>query len=169
MRIAKYAVIATIVAFLFAGMALSLSMVNAQGSITIVVDSAVGGTTDPGPGTYTYTAGVNGSATLTAIPYDGWEFAYWVYAGYTPGHPNDIQPQDNVPQIYTATIDVTHDYNTFGYTYEYQPVFVPSSGSTPNPPTEISLMSVGIMAAGFSVAIAVVGAAAYVVGKRRAK
>ncbi len=158
MKNAKYVAIATILAFVFAAMAISLAAMpaHAQGSITIVVDSSIGGTTDPGPGTYTYTAGVNGSAILTATPYDGWNFAYWVYAGYTPGHPNDYQPQDNVPQIYQNPIDVTHDYNTFGNTYEYQAIFEPSNGVTPNPPTTISTMSVVIMAAGFNVAIAVV-------------
>jgi len=64
-------------------------------AIALVV-AALGGTTDPAPGTYTY----NYAETITfkATPDSGYRFLYWIVSGsYTPGHniPPIVYP-DNV-------------------------------------------------------------------------
>jgi len=76
----------------------------------VVVKEAPGGTTNPGPGTYTFDEG--SSITLTATASDGYEFQYWtaIEAGDT-GHPTLLPDNPLAP---TCGIS---------YTYEYQPVF----------------------------------------------
>lgn len=88
----------------------------------VVVKDGAGGTTDPGPGTYTFAEG--SSITLTATPDDGYEFDHWTASGTgSGGHPTILT--DN-PLSPTCGI---------GYTYEYQPVFAPAgttvSGGVP--------------------------------------
>jgi hypothetical protein len=109
----------------------------------IIVDS-VGGSTDPEAGTYIYDYGED--IVLTATPYDGFEFAYWVVHGlYTPGHHT---PPINYPENYYADPDWVPDFPSprevaedglvismnpltikcgYGYTYMYQAVFNPTS------------------------------------------
>ncbi len=142
--------------------------VKAQGAITIEVLSSVGGTTTPTPGTYTYTPS-NGTAVLTAIPDSGWRFDHWVYDGYTPGHSQSSLPVDESNMIYDNPFDATHGYDTGGYTYSYQAVFVPSSVAASNSVAGVPTAEVVIMVAGLAAAVAVVGVAAYFVGKRKAK
>jgi hypothetical protein len=84
----------------------------------VLVKQAAGGTTDPGPGTYTF--GEGSSITLTATANDGYEFQYWtaIEAG-DMGHPTIITDNPLAP---TCGI---------GYTYEYQPVFAVAGAGTP--------------------------------------
>jgi hypothetical protein len=108
--------------------------VSAQtsGSVTVQVLDAVGGTTDPAPGTYTYTS--PNQAILTAIPDAGWTLNYWVFSGpFVTSHFNPLGMEDP-SLIYGNPIDATHGWNTLGYTYSYQPVFVPA-GTTVSTPT----------------------------------
>jgi hypothetical protein len=116
----------------------------------VIVADAVGGTTMPGPGTYTYPEGQ--TITLTATPNQEYEFLYWIISGnYLPTH---NQPPLIVPEIYLddpswvpdlpqpdrsgidnlvltqQRLDVICGY---GYTYTYQPVFTPISADVPQP------------------------------------
>lgn len=83
----------------------------------VIVKEGAGGTTNPGPGTYTFAEG--SSITLTATANDGYTFQYWTatQAGDT-GHPTILI--DN-PLSPTCGI---------GYTYEYQPVFATTGTTT---------------------------------------
>jgi hypothetical protein len=140
---------------------------KAQSSITIDVIASVGGTTNPGPGEYTYTQGVNGSAVLTATPDAGWEFAYWVYSGFNPGH-GLLSPDEN-NQVSDNPFDVTHNYNTEGYVYTYQAVFVPTAAASVNTASGIPIVYVAALIAVLVVAVAAAGFGAYSAGKRKVK
>ena len=97
---------------------------EAQPAITIQILPCVGGTTNPGPGNYTYTEG-GPHAILTATANPDWQFAYWIFSGpYVGGHAPGLMETN---QIYANPADVTHNYDYGGYTYTYQAVFVPSS------------------------------------------
>jgi hypothetical protein len=131
------------------------------------------GSTDPPAGTYTYTQGVDGPAILTATASPGWEFAYWEYMGYSPGHPSTgtgVNPVgfDLINRVTDNPFDVTHDYNTGGYTYQYQAVFIPSSAAT-NTSSNVPILYVVGIAGALVAAIAVVGVASYAAGKRKLK
>ena len=113
----------------------------------VVVLASVGGTTDPPYGEYTYPN--NTKFEILATPNAGFRFSHWVISGdYLPGHnlPQiivpDPLPEDWVPPLPTPSeiqqdslvssqnpLNVIHGY---GYTYQYQPIFVPTStpGST---------------------------------------
>jgi len=115
----------------------------------VVVVPALGGTTDPLPGEYTYTFA--DTIILKATPNSGYEFQKWVISGqYAPGHnippivyPSNIDLDDPsyIPDFPDPSIAQTDSLVTstnplnvicgYGYTYVYQPVFVPSSTSTP--------------------------------------
>ena len=84
----------------------------------VVVLSATGGTTDPSPGTYTYTS--DETISLTATPDSGFEFQYWIATGAEPGHDAILlgSSQNIICQA--------------GYTYSYQPVFTPTGSTTPS-------------------------------------
>jgi hypothetical protein len=113
----------------------------------VIVTDAVGGTTNPGPGTYTYAEGQ--TITLTATPEAGFEFRYWIISGsYLPTH---NQPPLNIPEqalddpnwvpdlpqpdrtgidnlvISQTRLDIICGY---GYTFTYQPVFAPTELSS---------------------------------------
>ena len=111
----------------------------------IVVAAALGGTTDPEPGTYTYTYA--DTIMLEATPNSGYKFLRWVISGrYLPGHNIppivypaniDIDDQTYIPNFPEPT-DVQNDRLTistnplnvicgYGYTYVYQPIFTPTS------------------------------------------
>ncbi len=111
----------------------------------VIVAPAVGGTTDPAPGSYTYQN--NTKFTITATPYSGYRFAYWVISGqYLPGHNlppailPDPLPEDWVPTFpspstagWDSLITSQNPLSVicgYGYTYQYQPVFVPTSAPT---------------------------------------
>ena len=83
----------------------------------VVVRDAPGGTTDPGPGTYTFAEG--SSITLTAMASEGYEFQYWTATEQGDmAHPNILMDNPLAP---TCGI---------GYTYEYQPVFTTEGTTT---------------------------------------
>lgn len=134
----RFSVIITlsIMAFLLLGL---VSTVFAQDTetATVITTATDGGTTSPVPGTYTYDR--NDIIELEAIPDSGYVFLQWVIVGgYTPGHnepplivPNPLEPQP------PPRPPITGDYDSlvvtqnplyvecgFGYTYEYQAVFV---------------------------------------------
>jgi len=111
----------------------------------IVVAAALGGTTDPEPGTYTYSFA--DTISLTATPNSGFNFQKWVISGqYTPGHnipaiiyPSNIGLDDPnyIPEFPPSSdlqenslVTSTNPLNVvcgYGYTFVYQPVFVPTT------------------------------------------
>jgi hypothetical protein len=65
-------------------------------SVTLTINATSGGTTDPQPGTYTYSYMSN--VTITAIPDSGYIFDYWI-SGYGPmgsQNPNTITMTQNM-------------------------------------------------------------------------
>jgi hypothetical protein len=83
--------------------------VNAQGQGTFVILDAVGGTTDPAPGSHSYDDGQNVEITATAS--DAYVFQYWI----VDSDSGSSQVTDN-PLTLPAVADVT---------YNIQPVFDP--------------------------------------------
>jgi hypothetical protein len=83
-------------------------------AIVKVVDS-IGGTTNPGSGTYNYANGT--TIHLEATPSSDYSFQYWVAVG-EDGHATVIS--DNPTNIICG----------YGYTYTYQPMFAPKGTST---------------------------------------
>ncbi|WNZ29104.1 MAG: hypothetical protein IAX21_10820 [Candidatus Bathyarchaeota archaeon] len=122
------------VTLILASISLTLAQAN---EATIVILPSAGGDTSPAPGTYVYPEGTE--ITLEATPDDGFRFLFWVVSGeFTPnqsgeGSPNEILIDGElVPIIRFPTIDFLTFTNNpaqitcgFGYTYEYQAVFVP--------------------------------------------
>jgi hypothetical protein len=105
-------------------------------AIVTVLDS-IGGTTNPGPGTYYYANGT--TIKLQATPDSGNTFVYWVATG-TDGHPTTIS--DNPTNINCG----------YGYTYSYQAMFAPagtetSSGSTTNEYLYVIIVVLAVIAA----------------------
>ena len=109
----------------------------AQETATVITSATTGGTTSPIPGTYLYDQ--NSIIELEAIPDSGYVFLHWVITGgYTPGHneppliiPDPLVPQPPPRPPTTGTYDsLVVEQNPlyvecgFGYTYEYQAVFV---------------------------------------------
>jgi hypothetical protein len=90
----------------------------------IIIFPSAGGSTIPAPGTY---ALADASAfNLTAMPNDGWQFAYWTICGNPTPHgtePINWTPTDN-------PYNVNHGY---GDTYRYQAVFTPTGSPGPSP------------------------------------
>ena len=102
----------------------------ANAAIVVVLVSG-GGTTTPAPGRYAMANAE--SLMLTATPNDGWKFSHWVISGATTDHggaPVNLTPTDN-------PYNVNHGY---GYTYNYQAVFIPVESTQP-PPTTAGGMS----------------------------
>ena len=121
----------------------------------VIVLSAVGGTTSPGPGTYTL---VNAAALdLTATAANGFKFDHWVIGGYPLSHGGysfTDTPTDN-------PYNVNHGY---GYTYSYQPVFslVSSTSSSPSASPTVPEYSTAItIAVTAALAIVLVAAGTY--------
>lgn len=127
--------------------ALNQTLVNAQqtSDATIIIAPTTGGTTNPGPGTYTYANGTEIVLTATASP--GYRFQYWVASGsFTPGHtagqpPLVIDPETGQPIVPfpprppTSGIDslvFTENPATiecgYGYTFTYQAIFAAEDG-----------------------------------------
>jgi len=118
----------------------STSLTLAQeNEATIIILPAAGGTTSPEPDTYVYPEGTE--ITLEATPDEGFQFLYWVVSGeFTPNQPGQTEGNPNevivdgepIPIVRFPEIDFLTFTNNpaqitcgFGYTYEYQPVFVP--------------------------------------------
>ena len=87
-----------------------------EDNAVVVVLSATGGTTDPGPGTYTYLP--DQTIDLEATPDSGFDFQYWIATGTVPGH--DAILLDSKLAINCQA----------GYAYSYQPVFTPVGSTT---------------------------------------
>jgi hypothetical protein len=120
-----------------------------SGDQVINILPSIGGTTTPGPGTYSQANGT--TITMTAVPADGFAFHYWIASGsYTPGHlaqpqyiPGTTDQYPTVPpNVYLPTIDsLVFSINPvtitcgYGYTYNYQAVFVPVNSTVPEVPT----------------------------------
>jgi hypothetical protein len=82
----------------------------------VVIDQSVGGTTNPGAGTWMYAFGEMVTLTATASP--GYHFVEWDYLG-----PADVLGQDlhNGPIVFNTP---TVQFNCAGgYTVEFQAVF----------------------------------------------
>jgi hypothetical protein len=141
-----------------------MGVANAQSSITLQILPSVGGTTDPGPGNYTYYEG-GARAILTATAEPGWQFSYWLFFGPNMGGHQSGMMESNV--IYDNPADVTHNYDYGGYTYTYQAVFVPSStGSKPlGFPVEYFLP----LAVTVVVVAVIAGLLGYTLGKRQGR
>lgn len=121
----------------------------------VILTATEGGTTSPVPGTYTYDR--NDIIKLEAIPDSGYIFLRWIITGgYTPGHnePPLILPDPDVPQP-PPRPPAPGDYDSlvveqnplyvecgFGYTYQYQAVFVTTEPER-NEATVIVQSSVG--------------------------
>ena len=119
---------------------------NEEEAITVIVP-ALGGTTNPLPGEYTTT--FEDTITLQATPNSGYKFEKWIISGqYAPGHnipaityPNFVDPDDPdyVPDFPSpsavqadALVTSTNPLTVicgYGYTYVYQPVFIPTTSS----------------------------------------
>jgi hypothetical protein len=57
--------------------------------VTVTISPATGGTTDPAPGPYTYSAG--NQAKVTAIPDSGWWLDHWLLDGSSFGNSTSIE------------------------------------------------------------------------------
>ena len=111
----------------------------------VVIAGSLGGTTNPDPGTYTYNYA--DTISIEAVANSGYRFQRWIISGqYTPGHnippityPTNIftDDPDYVPSFPVTSIVQTDNLVTstnpltvicgYGYTYVYQPVFVPTT------------------------------------------
>jgi hypothetical protein len=121
-------------------------------TVVIVLDAA-GGTTDPGPGTYTYLP--DETVSLSATADDGFEFQYWIATGVEEGH-------DAV--LLDSSLDITCQT---GYTYSYQPVFRPAASTVPSDggvPAEYLYAIIVVLAI-----IAVIGIAAALMYRGKSK
>jgi hypothetical protein len=129
---------------------------QSPGNDTIVnMLQTIGGTTNPGPGTHTYAHTEASSLRLTATPASGYEFKYWVASGQgTNAGPNQVI-LDNPADISCQA----------GYTYQYEPVFVPSGATTT---TETGIPAMYVYAAIIVlVIVAVIGIAAALMYRSR--
>ncbi len=124
---------------------------GSSGDAVVVVKDAVGGSTNPQAGTYTY--GEGSTITLIATPDANYEFKYWIISGnYVPLHnqpplilPPGIDPTDtnqipDLPAPDQSGIDnlvvTDSELNVicgYGYTFTYQPIFAPTSANVPSP------------------------------------
>ena len=116
---------------------------NETNNAVVIVLDALGGSTNPGPGTYRYTDG--STISLTATPNDGYDFAYWVAVG-EDGHPATID--DNPTNINCG----------YGYTYSYQAMFAPS-GTTTQPTSGVPMEYLAAIIVLVIVAVIAIGAA----------
>ena len=116
---------------------------NETNNAVVIVLDALGGSTNPGPGTYRYTDG--STISLTATPNDGYDFAYWVAVG-EDGHPATID--DNPTNINCG----------YGYTYSYQAMFAPS-GTTTQPTSGVPMEYLAAIIVLVIIAVIAIGAA----------
>jgi hypothetical protein len=95
----------------------------------LVILHTVGGHTSPPEGQIATTD--LAPIKLTAIPDSGWTFDHWVISGCpVPGVTGSLCTATSTDNPINATL-------TVGYTYAYQPVFDPVSGTTLSSPTPI--------------------------------
>ena len=73
---------------------------------TLTITATAGGTTDPTPGTYTYSAGT--TVEVTAIPDAGYRFDHWVLDGSPAGSDNPINVLMNSDHNLEAVFAETH-------------------------------------------------------------
>ncbi len=132
-----------------------LNFASAQGDVAIyIMETTPGGTTNPAPGT-TNQAPNGTNIVISATANAGYEFLYWVVSGnVTPGHtevgPTYIIDPDTGeiigsitrPPTSTAIDSLAFSQNPanitcgYGYTFQYQAVFMPKSAPSPTaPPT----------------------------------
>ena len=133
---------------------------SASADAVVTVLSAVGGTTNPSPGTYNYANGT--TYTLTATADAGFEFKEWVVSGsYMPGHGVTGEPELDSHELTSNPLDVSCGY---GYTYTYQPLFVPigSETSTGIPANTVYIIVIVLVV----IAIIAVAVAVYMSTKR---
>jgi hypothetical protein len=111
----KIAVFTFLTVLLVMGVSPSVYTVKAQNDVTVNIFSSIGGTTDPGAGTQTYTSGQN--ATFSATADSGYFFAYWTI----------VDPSA------TVTVDSTNPLtlNLTAGTYTIQPSFQPFNIAIP--------------------------------------
>jgi List-Bact-rpt repeat protein len=133
---------------------------NPSSEAVVIVMSGIGGTTSPGPGTYTLANAA--SLNLVATPLSGWKFDHWVIGGYPLSHGAysfTDTPTDN-------PYNVNHGY---GYTYSYQPVFslVSTSSSSSPTPTTPEFPSIAIIGVVIALIAVLLGTGLYAYGKRK--
>jgi hypothetical protein len=111
----------------------------------VIIINSVGGSTDPVAGDYMYNS--EDVINLTATPYDGFTFQYWViqvlYTSGTNQPPVAIpgegeEPFPNLPSSTTLAQDTAiltqnplHIICGYGYTIMYQAVFAPTTATVP--------------------------------------
>ena len=93
---------------------------------TLTINSAVGGTTDPPPGNYTYAYGT--SVNVTAIPDTGYVFDHWMMGGGGFGNQNPLQFVTN----WNATLQPVFENATSGQ--RTLTIGIVSNGTTDPPP-----------------------------------
>jgi hypothetical protein len=126
------------------------STVQEGDNAVVVVLDTMGGSTDPGPGTYSYLDG--STISLTATPDDGYDFVYWVTTSEeTGGHP------------YTMTDNPTNIICGYGYTVEYQAMFAPSG--TTSTTTGVPMEYLAVIIVLVIIAVIAIGAALMYRGK----
>ena len=131
--------------------------VKAQSSgSAVIMHDTIGGTTSPAAGTID----TSGNTILTATPDPGFEFAYWIYLGPDfSGHGiagvDGNTYSDNPLSIYCAA----------GYTVEFQAVFLPT-GSAYLPSSGVSM---GVVISAVAIVAVLVGAGAFIAGRRLRK
>jgi hypothetical protein len=117
------------------------------GNTVVVMLEALGGTTDPNPGTFYHESGAK--LTIKATPNEGYVFDYWIAKG-----PVDAIIVDNPADISCQE----------GTTYTYQPVFVPHGTETPSTGTPVEYFYAAIIILAI---IAVIGIAAALMFRSR--
>jgi len=121
----------------------------ASNTAIVAVIASTGGTSNPEPGTYTYTE--DDTITLEATADSGFKFLYWIICGtYTPGHneppinfPENAASDPNWVPAFPSQATVAQDNLVtstnplnitcgYGYTFAYQPVFAPTTPTSTN-------------------------------------
>jgi hypothetical protein len=99
----------------------TLQPIFAHINYTLTITTAAGGTTNPAPGTYTYSGGT--VVQVTAMPNSGYRFDHWVLDGSPAGSANPISVIMNSSHTLQAVFAETHTL-----------VITVSDGGTTNPP-----------------------------------
>jgi hypothetical protein len=125
----------------------------------VIIFESLGGTSNPGPGTYTYVT--DAEVTLTATPNTGFEFQHWVISGgpIPAEHHGTI-----VDDIITDNPVTTHAVS--GYSYNYQPVFSPVGFITPPTGIPVEYLYAAIV---ILVIIAIIGIGIALMYRKRRK
>ncbi len=98
---------------------------------TLTIIATAGGTTDPIPGTYTYTEGAN--VQVTAIPDTNYKLVYWELDGAYNGTNNPT----------TVLIDKNHTLKAYFALITYTLTITTTTGGTTNPASGIYTYSAG--------------------------